>query len=386
MVQSIGASDVARRIAAMGIPHAPDRREPIEIPPRLWRGAISHLVSQRMTGLAVEGVARGELLLDATARAQLLEAHRDAMTTVLGLDRRLLGIDAAMGAAGVGSVVLKGAALAHAFYPDPAMRSYGDLDLLVRGEDWSAALDVLGELGFRRLLPEPRPGFDLRFGKGAAHEHRDGIQVDLHRTIALGPFGLWIDADALADGTEVFRLGGRTLRRLSGTCSFVHACVHAVLGSWPPRLVPLRDVVQVAWTDGIDWDEIRALAARWRLRAPMALALRTASETLDVELPVEAGALLADRASAVERRALAAYVGGRRSEGGMSTASLLAIPGVRARAAYAGALLFPRRAFLEARAGEHERAYRARRQIPLVWLGDRLMPRRPRPGSPARKR
>ena len=59
----------------------------------------------------------------------------------------------------------EGAALAEEFYPDRSWRTYGDLDVLIPAEAWASASAVLSNAGFVRLLPEPRPGFDLR-GKG----------------------------------------------------------------------------------------------------------------------------------------------------------------------------------------------------------------------------
>ena len=117
---------------------------------------------------------------------------------VLLLDHLLGELSSAMAEAGVPTIVLKGPAVASTFYPDRAWRSYGDLDLLVAAADWRGACEVLVRRGFRRIIPEPRPGFDERFGKGASFEDARKLQVDLHRTLAMGPFGLWIDPGALA--------------------------------------------------------------------------------------------------------------------------------------------------------------------------------------------
>ena len=75
-------------------------------------------------------------------------------------------------------------------YADPALRSFGDVDILVGGADFDAAVGALAALGFRRRFVEPRPGFDARFSKGACLERADGLEIDLHRTLAPGPFGM----------------------------------------------------------------------------------------------------------------------------------------------------------------------------------------------------
>jgi hypothetical protein len=60
---------------------------------------------------------------------------------------------------GLEYMVLKGPALAHLVYPEPLLRAYSDLDLIVRERDWGAMHQFLLGVGFRaeRDLPRPLP-------------------------------------------------------------------------------------------------------------------------------------------------------------------------------------------------------------------------------------
>jgi hypothetical protein len=222
-------------------------------------------------------------------------------------------------------------------------------------------------LSFRRRLPEPRRGFDERFGKAAVHTNGDGIEVDLHRTLVIGPFGLWIEPDELVRRSVRFSLGGQDLRRLDDTALMLHACMHASLGWRPPLLWTLRDVAQVAWSGRVDWDELVELSRRWRLRAVLRHALEATSEALEVRLPAEASAVLAVDPPRGERRALDSYVTERRERGGTELSTLRAIPGVGGKVAYVRALLFPRREFLSARG----RGPLRRLMVPVRWFAGR---------------
>lgn len=369
------AETLGRRIAGFGLPRG-GAQAPVEVPPPLWPSLLTHLTRQRFLGVAAAAARAGFLRIQESDQEELFRGHREAMLVVLLLERRLLGVVGAMRSAGIEPVVLKGAALAHAFYPDPSWRSYGDVDLLVRAEDWTAACSVLSDLGYRRLIPEPRPGFDRRFGKGATHQDADGIQVDLHRTLTLGPFGLWMDPAELFRATAEFAVGETGLRRLGDTFVLLHACVHAAVGRRRPLLVPLRDVLQVAWSGGVDWDELREASSRWRLRGPLALGLRLAAETLEAELPPEAGALLSPRLGRLERRALEAYTTDRRDRGGLALATLWAVPGVRGKVAYLWSLAFPTPSFLRAREKDGRGGYRARWRRALRRIAARRRGRR----------
>jgi hypothetical protein len=370
MEQTPRIADVLRLIAGHGLPGS--RTLPGDVPERLWPHVLRSVARQRISGLALAANHHGSLQLSAEQREELVRAQRSAMGMVLVLEQLLLDASAALAAAGVSTIVLKGAAWAHSFYPDPSWRAYGDLDLLVRTSDLGPTSRVLGELGFSRILPEPRPGFDERFGKGVSFEDPQGRQVDLHRTLALAPFGLWIDTEALLRGTTPFPFREREILRLDDTNALLHACIHAALGWEEPLIMPLRDVLQIAWSGRVDWGLLVRRARTWRLTAPVSHALRTASERLGVPIPDPARTVMRTPVRWTERRALAAYTTDRRKRGGMSLAALWAIPGVRPRVAYVRALLFPDRRFLEARAGAGTGTVGRRLLVPVRWALDRF--------------
>jgi hypothetical protein len=358
---------LVRRIAAFGL-NENANQVALSISHEDWLVLLATLYQQRLTGFAVAAAEEGSLNLGSGQAEDLLERHRDAMLQVLGLERHLVTLSAALEEAGVEMVLLKGSALAHTVYPDPSWRPFADLDFLVRGQDFQRAIEVLADRGFTRALPEPRARFDVRFGKAAELYGPDGLSIDLHRTLVVGPFGLWIDLDELFAGTTSFSLGGRTLRRLDDASLFLHACIHASLGWWPPLLMPVRDVAQVASYARVDWDLVAERTRRWRLAAVVQHALRTASEILGAPVPEEARAVIAIQPRRKESRALSAYTTNRRQRGGTATSTLRAIPGIPAKIAYARALLFPNRAFLSARQRNGRPSYLRRLAIPVKWL------------------
>jgi len=341
------------------------------IPEGRWEELLRHIHTQNLAGLTRAAVASGTLTLKPDEAAELRNVHVDEMIRTIGLERALLRIVAAAEAEHIELVVLKGPAIAHCFYPDPSARAFSDIDLLVHGSDWRRACGVLETLGFHRALPEPRAGFDERFGKAAVHANEEKLLVDLHRTLVLGPFGLWIQPNELFERTTTFSLAGRTLRRLDDTTLLVHACMHASLGWTPPLLMPLRDVAQVASVGRIDWAVFRELTERWRLTVVVQHAFRTA-RGYGLALPPDAEAFLGQRVRRREARALGSYITGRRARGGMELSSIRAIPGARAKASYVRALLFPGREFLAARSAKGRRpSYLRRWTVPLRWLGRR---------------
>jgi Uncharacterised nucleotidyltransferase len=335
-----------------------------------WRALVPSLSWQRLTGLAMAALEDDYLLLSGEQANQLVESQTGAMYHALDLERELLEVAAAFEAAGVEMTVLKGPALAHSVYPDPAWRPFGDIDVLVRTQDWQRACEVLVGCGFVARFPEPRPGFRARFGHTACHVNRAGLEFDLHRTLVAGPFGLWMDPDELFERTATFMLGDRLLRRLDDTAIFAHACIHASLGHRPPLLLPIRDVAQILTSGEVDWGRLDEWADRWRLRVVFRHALETAVQAIRCSLPPTAEAFLnGGSVGKRERRALEAYVTEKRLRGGKALTSLWAIRGITGKAAYARALVFPDRGFAEFRERKTGWAsYLMRWRKPLGWL------------------
>lgn len=319
-----------------------------------WRALLKAVDWERLAGLLARAMADGALAATEEQKEEAVQLELDWAFHALSLERRLVELSGRLEDAGIGHLVLKGPAFAHSVYPDPSLRSFGDLDLLVPGARFDDAIAVVTAWGGRRRYPEPRPGFVGRFGKGAALVMPDGMEIDLHRTFVAGPLGIRIGLEGLFATAVPMAIGGRRLSRLAPEEAFLHACYHAVLGSKVTRLVPQRDVAQMLLTVELDLDRVHRLAGEWRGRAVVARAVSDAWRSLalpdDAPLAVWAAEYAASRA---ELRALRVYLGERRSYAAQAAAAVAAVPGWRAKAAYLRALLLPGRDYLASREGTY---------------------------------
>ena len=366
MVETSAVRALTCRIAAFGID---DEAQEISVTGRDGRRILAHIGAERLSGIASAAAHAGALELEDPYADELRTLHADDMTWTLALERALLAIAVKAQEAGVEFIVLKGPALAHRFYPDPSWRAFTDIDILVRTHDWRRACAVLERTGFRRERPEPRTGFDERFGKAAVHVDAGGLNVDLHRTLVLGSFGIWMRPEELFERTVPFTVAGVRLRRLDDTAMLLHACVHAALGFKDPLLMPLRDLAQVSTLGGVDWAELGEWAGRWKLNGVVAHAFDEAQRLLGFEPPAGVAALRAGPVGRRERRALKAYTTDRRSRGGTARTEFWAVRGLREKAGLLRAMLFPDQAFLAARAGRGGRpSYVRRWAVPVRWL------------------
>lgn len=344
--------DLCRAVAGHGLPGAGVGFAPGLPGDDQWGQLCRWVVSQRLAGLLEAAVADGALAVDTARREQVARLHRSAMVGAIVLERTLLRTVDLLGAAGIDYRVLKGTAVAHLDYPDPSQRSYGDVDILVRAGQFDGAIATLEAAGHIRRFPEPRPGFQRRFGKGNCMVTPEHLEIDLHRSLAMGPFGLTIILDDLWARSSTFTLAGEELPALALEERFLHAAFHAVLGDPVPRLSALRDVAQILLTRPLDIDRVRALGSAWRADAVVARAVGLAEGAF--ELPAAAHPLLAwARAyepSSRERQALRVYTDPAQTYAAKSFAALRVVPGLRSKVAYLRALLFPAPSYL---AGRH---------------------------------
>jgi hypothetical protein len=244
---------------------------------------LSLALEQGLAGLLAAADRDGALALAPGERARLDQHLAREAELALRLEAELLRLAPVL--ARHGGVVLKGPALAHAAYPDPAVRPFTDLDLLVAPASIPRVLRDLGRLGYERPRPDPTPTYAARVAKATALVHPAGLVVDLHRTVTPGHHGHGIDVlGLLADRIEV-AAGPVPVPAPSWEAHLVVVALHAVIGDHLGRARSVRDVAQVALRPGLDAEAAAGLAVRWGAEVPLAVALRTAAERFDVILP-----------------------------------------------------------------------------------------------------
>jgi hypothetical protein len=194
---------------------------------------------------------------------------------------------AALSAADIDSITLKGMVLAHSVYPEPGCRPMADIDVLVRPTERKAALAALRALGYRT----PGPAADRHAAsRSFAELVRDGTRIDLHWHLArylrfegvveVDHAGLWRRAERLPVP------GGRSLA-LSREDLLLHLVLHLTLGSDFARVLWYADIDAVLrhFAAELDWDQVVAEAERWRIRGLVGWALGVVRESFATPLP-----------------------------------------------------------------------------------------------------
>ena len=335
--------DVAAFIAAHGLASAP---EPAVVDHDLW-AAVRHWVERdRLTGLACAALTAGQLVLEPEDEADLAALDRVVQQRTVRAERLTLLVADRLARLDVPFRVLKGPAVAHRAYADPAHRPFRDVDVLVPSASIDQVVQALMGDGATRPVPELRRGFDRRFAKSVTLRHPDGIEIDVHRTLCLGPLthlvreeDLWTAARAISP------VPGHDLPALDDDLVFLHACLHAGAGGDTSPLAH-RDIVELA--PAADLDRCTNLARRWRATGVVADALTSVRARFPVLDALEQWASTLE-SIAEERRIAEAYRPGRRSSRSLLVDGFRHLPDLRAKLAYARALALPSAAHRRAR-------------------------------------
>lgn len=216
---------------------------------------------------------------------------RANFTRNLYLTGELLKILNRFAAAGVPAIAYKGPVLA-SYYPNPAWREFGDLDLLVRREHIEGADRLLRADGFRPSLFKPCPQEEraLPFARAFHFEmtyHKPGtaIVVDLHWALMPGFFALPDMVQTVWERTQTVMVAGRPLPTLSPEDTLLLLCVHGTKHIWE-RLGWMCDVARfIRCCPSLEWDKVLERAAQFRVQRALSLGLRLASDLAGAAVP-----------------------------------------------------------------------------------------------------
>ena len=181
------------------------------------RGASRRGGRERITGHLDRALDAGWLRASDEQRDDALRRHEAMLSVDLILERLLVDTSRLLTYAGIRHLALKGPVVARTAYPDPALRSFGDVDILVDGARFDAAVAHL-ERAAGTPATATASQLHRALREGRVRRHPDGLEIDLHRVFVAGPFGLAIDPADLFVAAEAIEIGAAPFPRRTRTC------------------------------------------------------------------------------------------------------------------------------------------------------------------------
>jgi|GEM_PF-924423 len=195
---------------------------------------------------------------------------------------RVLG---ALSRAGIPAIVVKGAALG-AFYPDPALRLYGDIDIMVRRAHLDAAEQALNAVGYRCFASK---GWWLQRFHHLPPMVNDagGLLVELHWRLDYEVEKGRLPAEDLWARAVGWTVRDQQALRLDAVDAALYLCRHAVVQHrvWG-AFRSLCDLMQLTrgWGEA-EWSTLSQRSQSYGLTRPVSLMLVLGGELLGLAVP-----------------------------------------------------------------------------------------------------
>jgi hypothetical protein len=204
----------------------------------------------------------------------------------LFLSRELIRIMEHLSALGIEVMPYKGVALAELAYGDIALRHAGDIDLLIRPQDFPRIRDAVRKLGYTPHLAfsEAEERAYLKSGYECAFDGAAGPNLlEVQWAIQPSFYAVDFDMDTLFQRGVEITVAGHPMKTLSSEDLILVLSAHATKHVWG-RLIWLCDIARIMALPALDWtwiaSQAKALGIVRILRVTMLLANRVLGSTI----------------------------------------------------------------------------------------------------------
>ena len=235
--------------------------------------------------LAVHLRELDENLVPAEIMQILMEHHRSQIFSTLGMTAELFRLLELFAAKDIPALIVKGPVLAMRAYDDPTLRSYGDLDLLVRQRDVRRATESLQAAGYQAAVPLSAIDAGKIPGQYFFQKTDTKLIVELHNDFTLRYFPRPLPIEEFFARQIRVCLDSHQAPALSVEDELVLICIHGAKHLWE-RLMWIADVAGlVTRQSGIDWEGVTETAKEVGAERMLHTGLRLASDVLHARLP-----------------------------------------------------------------------------------------------------
>lgn len=311
-----------------------------------WVELANNAARAGLAGLILENATRTNIELPDVCTQKLRAAAMAVAVRNVNMMRELERVVGMFDRPKVAVLLLKGAALNLTVYQRPDQRPMSDLDLLVKPPNAHQALELLMEqgceMGYDLISDDffPKYHHEIELFTGGARPARLDLHVRPFRPLRLARTmpddALWHEAHVMPIGESEALIPRPELMLLQLAA---HAAFHGC-----SRLLWLYDLKRLVRHYGasIDWSLVTRCASRWHLSCAVSCAIERTEELLGSGCPQSVREDLSrNQANWRDRWTLAQAPRDAGSPLAHILCNVLCTPGVRLRAGYLMAHLFP---------------------------------------------
>ena len=218
-------------------------------------------------------------------RQELVECHRVQVFSTLQLSAELVRVLELFAAKDIPALVVKGPVLGMRAYGNPTIRSYGDLDLLVRQRHIRRATESMQTAGYQAEVSLSAIDAGKIPGQYLFSRPDANLLIELHNDFTLRYFPRRLPIEEFFARETRVRLDGHEVPALAVEDELVYISVHGATHFWE-RLGWIADVAAlVTRQSGLDWKDTVEIAKEVGAQRMLHTGLRLASDLLRARLP-----------------------------------------------------------------------------------------------------
>jgi hypothetical protein len=255
--------------------------------PIQWKSLFALADHHGVQPLLFQALASFENTVPPEETLALKESYQTNLHKSLLLARELIRIVGHLSALNLQVLPYKGLALAEVVYGDIALRQSGDIDLLIRAQDFSRIRDAIGELGYTphvrfsaaEELAYIESGYECAFDGTAGPN-----LVEVQWAIQPRFYAVDFDMNGLFRRAVTLTVAGQPMKTLCPGDMFLVLAVHAAKHMWG-RLVWLCDLARLMNFPDLPWDWIVAQTRSLGIVRILRVTMLMAKQLLGVEIP-----------------------------------------------------------------------------------------------------
>jgi hypothetical protein len=223
-------------------------------------------------------------------RRRVQHTYRTSAIHMALMYRNIRKVLAQLAESGMDYMVVKGPALAYTVYPDPALRAFNDLDLVVRERDWAAMHRLLVGMGFRQEedLPQPPPKLVSQAVLYESKYRHQGMRlmVEVHYDDLLNAGLASRDVEGFWQRAVRIDVEGLPVKVLSLEDQLIHLCAHAHYHGYT-RLNCFSDMAFIVRDQAaqLDWERLLQTVRIEEAQVGVYYSLRFLNQLLGVGVP-----------------------------------------------------------------------------------------------------
>jgi hypothetical protein len=242
----------------------------------------------------------------------LKQHYQTNLIKTLLVSHELIRLVDRLSALGIEVMPYKGPALAEVLYGDVAMRQSGDIDLLIRPQDFPRVRNAASELGYtpHLALSEKEERAYLKSGYECAFDGAAGPNL-LEVQWAIQPrfYAVDLDMDALFQRGMIVSVAGQQMKTPCSEDLFLILAVHAAKHVWG-RLVWLCDLARLMNFTGLKWEAVGSQAKKLGVARILRVTVHLANRLLGATIPAAVNEnLLSDAETTPLAEEIQKYIG-----------------------------------------------------------------------------